>query len=80
MIKSMQNISTIKQDIQDKRLKQVSVRFSPGRNKVICYTGTLTGVYPQIFTVSPDDKTYYGKTTYAYTDVLSGAVKITELK
>lgn len=76
----MQDISKIKRDVRSFYEKRVKVRFMPGRNKVICYSGVLSGVYPEIFTVSPDDKSFLGKTAYSYTEILCGEVKITEEK
>lgn len=78
MIKAVQNIASIKRDIQQKSQKRVNVRFSPGRNKVVCYSGVLSGVYPEIFTIEPDDRAFYGKTAYSYADILCGEVKITD--
>ena len=76
----MQDISKIKRDVRSFYEKRVKVRFMPGRNKVICYSGVLSCVYPEIFTVSPDDKSFLGKTAYSYTEILCGEVKITEEK
>jgi uncharacterized protein Veg len=78
MIKTIQDISKIKQDIRAVHQKRVNVRFNRGRNKIVCYSGILSGVYPEIFTVSPDDKNFLGKTSYSYAEILCGEVKITE--
>ncbi len=78
MIKAVRNISEIKQRIRSCRDKRVNVWFNPGRNKIVRYSGVLSGVYPEIFTVSPDDKTFLGKTTYSYSEILCGEVKISE--
>jgi uncharacterized protein Veg len=80
MIKTVQDISKIKQSIRDVHQKRVNVRFNRGRNKIVCYSGVLSGVYPEIFTVSPDDKNFLGKTSYSYAEILCGEVKITEYK
>ena len=77
MIKAVQDISKIKRDIRSFQEKRVNVWFNPGRNKIIRYSGVLSGVYPEIFTVSPDDKSFLGKTTYSYTEILCGEVQIT---
>lgn len=78
MIKAIQNISEIKRNIRACRNKRVNVWFNPGRNKIVRYSGVLSGVYPEIFTVSPDDKSFLGKTTYSYSEILCGEVKISE--
>lgn len=80
MIKVRQDLSKIKRDIRAIHDKRVSVWFNPGRNKIVRYSGILSGVYPEIFTVSPDDKSFLGKTSYSYTEILCGEVKVTEEK
>ncbi len=80
MIKPIRSISQIKQSIRSCRDKRVNVWFNPGRNKIVRYSGVLSGVYPEIFTVSPDDKSFLGKTTYSYTEILCGEVRISEEK
>ena len=80
MIKAVQDISKIKRDIRAFRDKRVNVWFNPGRNKIVRYSGVLSGVYPEIFTVAPDDKSLLGKTTYSYTEILCGEVRVTEEK
>lgn len=80
MIKVRQDLSKIKRDIRAIHDKRVNVWFNPGRNKIVRYSGILSGVYPEIFTVSPDDKSFLGKTSYSYTEILCGEVKVTEEK
>ena len=38
----------------------------------------LSGIYPSLFTVSPFDKNFLGKTAYSYSEILCGRVKIQE--
>lgn len=76
MIKAPKNIAAIKEEIRLFYEKDVCVHVNLGRNKTADFTGRLTGVYPALFTVSPDDKSYRGKTAYSYTEVLCGNVKI----
>ena len=76
MIKAPKNISLIKEEIKNFYDKEVRVHVNLGRNKTADFTGRLTGVYPALFTVLPDDKNYRGKTAYSYTEVLCGNVKI----
>ncbi len=59
--------------------QRVAVRVNLGRNKSVRFSGTLSGVYPALFTVKPDDEDYLGKTAYSYADVLCGNVKIKRL-
>lgn len=78
MIKSSISLSQVKQSIEKMREKQVDVTLNLGRNKFVSFTGTLDGVYPALFTVSPLDKTFKGKTTYSYSEYMCGKVKIKE--
>ena len=77
MIKSMKNIHTIKKEIQNFYDRPVAVSVNLGRNKFQNFTGKLTGIYPALVTVSPDDSSYRGKTSYSYAEILCGIVKIT---
>ena len=56
--------------------QRVAVKVNLGRNKTVNFSGTLSGVYPALFTVQPDDEDFLGKTAYSYSDVLCGTVKI----
>ena len=59
--------------------QRVAVKLNLGRNKTVSYSGVLSGVYPALFTVKPDDEDFLGKTAYSYSDVLCGTVKIKRL-
>ena len=80
MIKTSKNIKDVKHMVKDCSAQHVSVRVNLGRNKSVSYSGVLSGVYPALFTVKPDDKNFLGKTAYSYSDVLCGNVKIKRLK
>ena len=79
MIKPTKNIKDVKQMVKDCSSQRVAVRVNLGRNKSVHYSGVLSGVYPALFTVKPDDKDFLGKTAYSYSDVLCGNVKIKRL-
>lgn len=76
MIKPKGDIAGIKKSIAACFRKQVDVTVNLGRNKVLRFCGELSGVYPALFTVSPNDKSFLGKTSYSYAEVLCGSVKI----
>ena len=76
MIKPTKNIKDVKQMVKDCAQARVAVRVNLGRNKSVSFSGVLSGIYPALFTVKPDDKDYLGKTAYSYSDVLCGNVKI----
>ncbi len=79
MIKPTKNIKDVKQMVRACNEQRVAVRVNLGRNKSVRFSGTLSGVYPALFTVKPDDEDYLGKTAYSYADVLCGNVKIKRL-
>jgi uncharacterized protein Veg len=79
MIKPTKNISDVKQMVKDCSSSRVAVRVNLGRNKMLHFSGILSGVYPALFTVKPDDEHFLGKTAYSYSDVLCGNVKIKRL-
>ncbi|MBQ5927104.1 MAG: Veg family protein [Clostridia bacterium] len=76
MIKPQKNISDVKRMVKDCSLKRVAVKVNLGRNRIVSFSGVLSGVYPALFTVKPDDESFLGKTAYSYSDVLCGNVKI----
>ena len=59
--------------------KSVEVTLNLGRNKYVVYSGILSGVYPALFTVSPENKDFKGKTSYSYSEYMCGKVKLREL-
>lgn len=76
MIKVNTTINTIKETINALNQKPVTVKLNLGRNKYVTFPATLNGIYPSLFTVSPDDKSFLGKTAYSYSEILCGRVKI----
>ncbi len=76
MIKPTKNIKDVKRMVIACNAQQVAVRVNLGRNKSVSYSGVLSGIYPALFTVKPDDEDFLGKTAYSYSDVLCGTVKI----
>ena len=80
MIKTTLTLNQAKERVKKLHQKPVCVTLNLGRNKFISFTGTLAGVYPALFTVTPFDKGFKGKTSYSYSEYLCGRVKITESK
>jgi uncharacterized protein Veg len=76
MIQSKSDIGTVKKTIQAYFQQQVDVTVELGRNKRLKYRGELSGVYPALFTVRPNDRNFLGKTSYSYAEVLCGNVRI----
>ena len=79
MIKPTKRITDVKQMVKSYSAQHVSVKVNLGRNKSVSYQGILSGIYPALFTVKPDDKNFLGKTAYSYSDVLCGNVKLKKL-
>ena len=78
MIKSSTTITEVKELINKLKGKNVDVTLDLGRNKRVNFSGTLTGVYPALFTVSPEDKSFMGKTSYSYSEYMCGRVALKE--
>ncbi len=74
MIKRTNTIQEVKKTVADYFRTQVDVTVNLGRNKKVRYSGELTGVYPALFSVTPNDKSFLGKTSYSYAEVLCGSV------
>lgn len=78
MIKSNITLSQAKAVIKTMQEKRVDVTLNLGRNKYVSFKGVLSGVYPALFTVTPFDKTFKGKTSYSYSEYLCGKVSLME--
>ena len=79
MIKPTKNIKDVKQMVRACASQRVNVKVNLGRNKSMSYSGILSGIYPALFTIKPDDDDFLGKTAYSYSDVLCGTVKIRKI-
>lgn len=80
MIKSTITLSQVKENIKKMQNKSVSVTLNLGRNKRLNFDGTVEGVYPALFTVSPFDKSFKGKTSYSYSECMCGRVILTKIE
>ena len=76
MIKPTTSVSQVKRAVEGCYLKPVTVKLNLGRNKFVTFPATVNGVYPSLFTVSPVDKNFLGKTAYSYSELLCGRVKL----
>ncbi len=74
MIKRTNTLQQVKKTVADYFRTQVDVTVNLGRNKTLNYCGELSGVYPALFCVTPNDKNFLGKTSYSYAEVLCGSV------
>lgn len=80
MIKNVLSLSQAKEIISALKEKSVEVTVNLGRNKFVSFSGKLSGVYPALFTVSPFDQSFKGKTSYSYSEYLCGRVRLQETK
>lgn len=78
MIKVNTTINSIKESIKSLSGKNVTVKLNLGRNKFVTFPAVVNGIYPSLFTVSPFDKNFLGKTAYSYSEILCGRVKVQE--
>lgn len=78
MIKPGISVNQIKRAVEGCYMKPVTVRLNLGRNKFISFPATVSGIYPSLFTVSPEDKNFLGKTAYSYSEILCGRVRLRE--
>ena len=78
MIKPSKSIVSAKEIIEKLQGKNVDVKVSLGRNKYVTFKGKLDGIYPALFTITPEDENYHGKTSYSYSEYLCGDVMIKE--
>ena len=80
MIKCEKTLSQVKADVLGMVNKPVEVVLNLGRNKTVKFFATVSGVYPSLFTVSPLEKGFRVKTSYAYSECLCGNVKLKQIK
>lgn len=78
MIKANLTINAIKDAVKALSGKDVTVKLNLGRNKYVTFPAVVNGIYPSLFTVSPFDKNFLGKTAYSYSEILCGRVKVSE--
>ncbi len=76
MIKSSKTLTEVKQTISNMKEQSVEVTLNLGHNRYVRFNGVLSGVYPALFTVSPFDKNFKGKTSYSYSEYMCGKVML----
>lgn len=76
MVKSSITLSQVKEAVKALHQKSVKVTLNLGRNRFVSFEGKVAGVYPALFTVVPNDKSFKGKTSYSYSEYLCGKVRL----
>ena len=71
---AMDSISHIKRQVEAYVGKNVTIRADRGRKRKSEYTGTLTGAYAHVFTLSCILSGVEQNLTYSYNDILTGNV------
>lgn len=56
MLKNTPNLSSVKEYVKTCADSKVKVNLNLGRNKSVTFFGVLSGIYPALFTVKPDEK------------------------
>ena len=79
MIRPTKNVNEVRTAVKNCYLKPVLVKLNLGRNKFVTFPATVSGIYPSLFTVAPEDKNFLGKTAYSYSEILCGRVKLKAL-
>lgn len=79
MIKASRSLLDAKKYVFALKNKNVEVLVNLGRNKTARFCGVVSAVYPALFTISPSGE-FNGKTSFSYSELLCGGVKIRHLK
>lgn len=79
MIKSNVNFAAVKRGVEELFKHRVEVVENLGRNKYVRFSGVVSGVYPALFTVLPDKPRFNGKTSFSYSEIMCGNVKLKKL-
>ena len=71
-------LAEIKQVLDGRIGKRLTLKANGGRRKTIKRTGTLTETYPAVFIVELDqDENSFERVSYSYADVLTETVELT---
>lgn len=76
MIKTEQTLEGVKEFINSAIKKPAKITINLGRNKYVSFDGEIKSVYPALFTIEPLDLNFKGKTSYSYSELMCGRVKI----
>ena len=79
MIKNIGDYSIIKKSVAKLKGGRVLVTQNLGRNKFVSYSGIVTGVYSALFTVIPDKPRFDGKTSFSYSEIMCGNVRLKKI-
>ena len=66
------NLDVVKNEINSKLFTPVEIKVYGSRNKVETIKGSISNVYPNIFTVMVDGE----QRSFRYADIITGEIKV----
>ena len=75
MIKQKVDYSNVKKAVERLLGEKVKIAVNVGRNKFVSFDATVSACYQALFTVAPLIP-FTGKTSFSYSEVLCGSVRI----
>ena len=75
MKRNLQTISSVKENLEKYKGKDVKMEVCLGRKKTINFDAILTNIYPSVFTVNVPNSDQPDR-SYSYTEILCGNVKV----
>ncbi len=72
----MQDISEVKKSVVSLLGKPIKISVNKGRRRTVRYSGSVTGVYPSVFTLRIDGERALTSLSCTYSDLICGDVKI----
>ncbi|MGN0819257.1 MAG: Veg family protein [Christensenellaceae bacterium] len=80
MIKGVGNYNLVRESVAKLLHARVVIIQNLGRNKFLKYFAKISGVYPALFTIEPEEKVYVGKTSFSYNEIMCNQVVIKTIK
>ncbi len=80
MIKTVGNYYLVKESVRKLKDSRVLIIQNLGRNKFLKYFAKISGIYPALFTIEPEEKVYVGKTSFSYNEIMCNQVTIKRIK
>lgn len=76
MRKINENLSQVKEKIEQLKGKDIKMQVNRGRKKIENYEAVIETIYPSVFTVKIKSPNVIEIMSYSYSEVLCGDVKI----
>ncbi len=76
-MKGINDLNTIKSQVRSNIGKDVIIEADKGRNRIVTNKGTISQVFPSLFTVKVKNEYDSERTiSYTYSDILTSTVKL----